>query len=61
MKEIAFYHLWKLYGYVKKSRINLNFSIETHNNNLQNMLNDQLYMFYNLDFIIFKTSHENDV
>ena len=42
----------------------LNFSTETHNNDLQNMLNDQLckfYKFYNLDFIIFMTSHENDL
>ena len=25
------------------------------------MLNDQLYQFYNLDFRIFMTSHENDL
>ena len=34
----------------RKSRINLKFSTETHNNDLQNMLNDQLYKFYNLEF-----------
>ena len=32
--------------------------LETDNNDLQNMLNDQLYKFYNLDFIILMTSHE---
>ena len=29
----------------RKSRINLKFSTETHNNDLQNMLNDQLNKF----------------
>ena len=37
----------------RKSRIDLNFSTETHNNDLQNMLNDQLYKFDTLDFRIF--------
>ena len=36
-------------------------STETDNNDLQNMLNDQLYKFYNLDFRILMTSHENDL
>ena len=43
------------------TRINLNFSTETHNNDLQNMLNDQVYKFYNLNFKILMTSHENDL
>ena len=41
--------------------MNLNVSTETDNNDLQNMLNDQLYKFYNLDFGILMTSHENDL
>ena len=41
--------------------INLKFSTETHNNDLQNILNYQLYKVYNLDFIILMTSHENDL
>ena len=40
----------KLCNSGRKSRINLRFSTETHNNDLQNMLNDQLYKFQNLDF-----------
>ena len=50
----------KLCNSRRKSRINIKFSTETHNNDLQNMLNDQLYKFWNLDFRILMTSHEND-
>ena len=41
--------------------MNLNCSTETDNNDLQNMLNDQRYKFYNLDFKILMTSHENNL
>ena len=70
VKEIAFHDLWKLCWRQQNSKlcnssrkrcVNLNFSTKTHNNNVQNMLNDQLYQFYNLDFRIFMTSHENDL
>ena len=49
----------KLCNSGRKRRINLNVSTGTHNNDVQNMLNDQLDKFYNLDFRIFMTSHEN--
>ena len=39
----------------------LRFLTETDNNDLLNMLNDQLYMFYKLDFRILMTSNENDL
>ena len=39
----------------------LRFLTETDNSDLLNMLNDQLYMFYKLDFRILMTSNENDL
>ena len=44
-----------LYNSSRNSRINLNISIEIHINDLQHMLSDQLYKFYNLDIRILMT------
>ena len=52
---------FKTCDYSRKGRINLKLSRETHNNDLQHMLNDQLYKIYNLDFIILMTSNESIV